>query len=270
MQKDGLGRTALVTGASAGIGRAFAEVLAAHGYRLVLVARRADRLEAAAAELRQRHGIETSAITADLAEPDAPARLAAELERRGLTVDVLVNNAGYGVPGRYEQSPWARHDANLRVMVTAVCELTHRLLPGMIERKWGRIINIASLAGHVPAPAGHTLYAATKAFLVRFSESLHAEHVRDGVHTCAVCPGFTYSEFHDVTGTRAKVSQMPSCVVDGRADGGRAGLRRGHARHAGVHQRPRQSRHRLARPRHAPGPGPPRRGRFGEEVQEAE
>ena len=123
-----------------------------------------------------------------------------------------MNNAGYGVPGRYEQSPWARHDASLRVMVTAVCELTHRLLPGMIERRWGRIINVASLAGHLPAPAGHTLYAATKAFLIRFSESLHAEHVHDGVHTCAVCPGFTYSEFHDVTGTRDKVSQMPGAL----------------------------------------------------------
>ena len=212
MQKEGAGRTALVTGASAGIGLAFAEVLAARGYALVLVARRADRLEAAARDLRQRHGVETAAIVDDLAEPGAPGRLSAELERRGLVVDVLVNNAGYGVPGRYEQSPWARHDANLRVMVTAVCELTHRLLPGMIERRWGRIINIASLAGHLPAPAGHTLYAATKAFLVRFSESLHAEHVRDGVHTCAVCPGFTYSEFHDVTGTRDKVSQMPAAL----------------------------------------------------------
>ena len=212
MQKEGLGRTALVTGASAGIGRAFAEVLAAHGYHLVLVARRADRLAAAAADFRQRYGVEALAITADLSEPEAPARLTAELERRGLTVDVLVNNAGYGVPGRFEQSPWARHDASLRVMVTAVCELTHRLLPGMIERKWGRIINIASLAGHLPAPAGHTLYGATKAFLVRFSESLHAEHERDGIHTCAVCPGFTYSEFHDVTGTRDKVSQMPAAL----------------------------------------------------------
>jgi len=212
MQKEGAGRTALVTGASAGIGRAFAEVLAARGYHLVLVARRGGRLESAAAELRQRHGIETHTIVADLADPEAPSRLVAELDRRGLAVDVLVNNAGYGVPGRYEQEPWARHDASLRVMVTAVCELTHHLLPAMLERRWGRIINVASLAGHLPAPAGHTLYAATKAFLVRFSESLHAEHVKDGVHTCAVCPGFTYSEFHDVTGTRDKVSQMPAAL----------------------------------------------------------
>jgi short-subunit dehydrogenase len=212
MQKDGASRTALVTGASAGIGRAFAEVLAAHGYHLVLVARRADRLAAAAAELRHRHGIETHAIVADLEDAQAPSAIVTELNRLGLAVDVLVNNAGYGVPGRYEQAPWTRHDASLRVMVTAVCELTHYLLPAMIERRWGRIINVASLAGHLPAPAGHTLYAATKAFLVRFSESLHAEHVAHGVHTCAVCPGFTYSEFHDLTGTRDKVSQMPAVL----------------------------------------------------------
>ena len=104
MQKDGAGRTALVTGASAGIGRAFAEVLAARGYALVLVARRADHLEAAARDLRQRHGVETAAIVDDLAEPGAPVRLTAELERRGLVVDVLVNNAGYRVPGRTSPS----------------------------------------------------------------------------------------------------------------------------------------------------------------------
>ena len=146
----------------------------------------------------------------DLSDPAAPARLVTELERRGLHIDVLVNNAGYGVPGRFEQPSWQAHAAFLQVMVTAVCELTYRLLPGMIERRWGRIINLASLAGHVPAPAGHTLYAATKSFLIRFSEALSAERSHDGIFTTAVCPGFTHSEFHDVTGTRARVSQMPA------------------------------------------------------------
>jgi short-subunit dehydrogenase len=164
------------------------------------------------AELRQQHGVEAEILVADLAAPAAPADLVAELTRRGLAIDVLVNNAGYGVPGRFEQVAWETHDAFLQVLVTAVCELSYRLLPGMIERRWGRIVNVASLAGHVPAPAGHTLYAASKAFLIRFSEALHAEHARDGVFTTAVCPGFTYSEFHDVTGTRAKVSQMPKLL----------------------------------------------------------
>jgi uncharacterized protein len=181
-QKEGAGRTGLVTGASAGIGRAFAEVLAARGYHVVLVARRSERLEAAAEELRNRYRIEATVITADLASPDAVARLAADLDRRRLVVDVLVNNAGYGVPGLYEQSPWARHEDSLRVMLTAVCELTSRVLPGMIGRRWGRIINVASLAGHLPPPpAGHTLYAATKAFLVRFSEAPHLRRL-PGIH----------------------------------------------------------------------------------------
>ena len=212
MTKDGTGRTALVTGASAGIGAAFARTLATRGYRVVLAARRADRLEALAADLRGRHGIEVEIVVADLADPTAPRLMAEDLARRRLAIDFLVNNAGYGVPGRFEQVTWETHDAFLQVMVTAVCELSYRLLPGMLDRRWGRIINIASLAGHVPAPAGHTLYAASKAFLIRFSEALHAEHAGPGVFTTAVCPGFTYSEFHDVTGTRAKVSQMPKLL----------------------------------------------------------
>lgn len=230
MTREGTGRTALVTGASAGIGAAFARLLAARGYRLVLTARRHDRLAALAGELRQAHGVDVDVWAADLAEPAAPAALVAELSRRGLHIDLLVNNAGYGVPGRYEQAAWPTHDAFLRVMVTAVCELSYRLLPGMVERGWGRILNVASLAGHVPAPAGHTLYAAAKAFLIRFSEALHAERSADGVFTTAVCPGFTYSEFHDVTGTRDKVSRMPAAMwmrADAVAAEGYAAVMRG-------------------------------------------
>jgi short-subunit dehydrogenase len=210
MEREGTGRTALVTGASAGIGAAFGRVLASRGYQVVLTARRADRLDALADELRRRHHIEAVTIVEDLSDRDAPERLVAELRTRGLQIDVLVNNAGYGVPGRFDQPAWEAHAASLQVMVVAVCELTWRLLPAMIERRWGRIVNIASLAGHVPAPAGHTLYAASKSFLIRFSESLSAERSADGIFTTALCPGFTYSEFHDVTGTRARVSQMPS------------------------------------------------------------
>jgi short-subunit dehydrogenase len=148
-------------------------------------------------------------VAADLSDPTAPARLVEDLHGRALTVDVLVNNAGYGVPGRYGLPPWQKHQEFLQVMVTSVCELTYRLLPGMLERQWGRIINVASLAAVLPAPAGHTLYAASKAFLVKFSEALAAEGQGRGVHATAVCPGFTYSEFHDITGTRAEVSRMP-------------------------------------------------------------
>lgn len=206
---EGSGKTALVTGASSGIGKAFAQLLAQKGYTLVLTARRGDRLDALAAELKRAHGVATHAIAADLAEPSAPDHICRELAARGLVVDLLVNNAGYGVAGSYTNVAWVDHQRFMQVMVTAVLDLTYRLLPGMMERRWGRVINIASVAGLVPAPAGHTLYGASKAFLIKVSEALHAENANKGVHVTAVCPGFTWSEFHDVLGTRDKVSRMP-------------------------------------------------------------
>jgi len=210
MTRDGLGHTALITGASAGIGAAFAAALAARGYDLLLTARRADRLEALAVSLREAHGVAVDVHALDLAEPDAPVRLVEWVGVR--RVDLLVNNAGYGVAGRYADADWMTHARFLQVMVTAVCEVTHRLLPGMLARGYGRIIHVASLAGHVPAPAGHTLYAASKAFLIRAAEALHAEYASRGIHCTAVCPGFTYTEFHDVLGTRDRVSRLPQWV----------------------------------------------------------
>src|SRR5918993_5105358 len=131
---EGRGKTALVTGASSGIGKAFAELLAEKGYALVLTARRGDRLDELAATLRQRHGVETHTIVADLAAPDAAAAIAAELQRKHLTIDLLVNNAGYGVPGSYVNVTWPDHSRFMQVMVTAVLDPTYRLLPAMIER----------------------------------------------------------------------------------------------------------------------------------------
>ena len=209
---EGRGKTALVTGASSGIGKAFAELLAGKGYALVLTARRRDRLDALAATLRERHAITVHTIATDLAEPDASSTIAAELQQRGLVIDLLVNNAGYGVPGSYVNVAWPDHSRFMQVMVTAVLDLTYRLLPSMIERGWGRVINIASVAGMVPSPAGHTLYGASKAFLIRFSEALSAENMPKGVNVTAVCPGFTYSEFHDVTGTRDKMNKVPGIL----------------------------------------------------------
>jgi short-subunit dehydrogenase len=202
-------RTALITGGSSGIGEAFAEVFAAAGFDIVITARREDRLRAVGERLQRQYGRHVHVIVADLAVPGAAAALCAELTRRGLTIDALVNNAGYGVPGAYMKSEWARHEAFLQVLVVAVAELTYCLLPGMIERRYGRILNIASLAGLMPAPAGHTLYAAAKAFVIKFSESLAHEVREQGVFVTAVAPGFTYSEFHDVTGMRARVSTLP-------------------------------------------------------------
>ena len=202
-------RTVLITGASAGIGEAFAEVFAAKGFDLVLTARRADRLEQVASRLRAQHGCRADAIVLDHAERTAVDRLCAELDARGITVDALVNNAGYGIPGLYANVPWDAQAPMLQVMVVGLCELTRRLWPGMLERGYGRVINVASLAGLVPAPAGHTLYGATKAFLIKFSEALAHEGREHGVHVTALCPGFTLSEFHDVTGTRQQMNRLP-------------------------------------------------------------
>ncbi|MGE0392851.1 MAG: SDR family NAD(P)-dependent oxidoreductase [Vicinamibacterales bacterium] len=216
-------RTCLITGASAGIGAAFADVFASHGFDLVLTARRAERLEALASGLTARYGCTTHAIAADLAGPDSAAALCETLAARGLTIDVLVNNAGYGVPGLLTTPRWEQQRDLLQVLIGAVVELTWRLLPGMLARGYGRVINVSSLAGLIPAPAGHTLYPASKAFVMRFSEAL-AEEVRGtGVHVTALCPGFTRSEFHDVTGTRASVSKLPSAMWLDAATVARAG-----------------------------------------------
>jgi short-subunit dehydrogenase len=200
-------RLCLVTGASAGIGASIARIYASHGYDVALTARRTDKLEQVAEDIRLRHGVETLIIPADLADAAACDTLLAEIEGHGRTVDALVNNAGYGLPGSYATTTWDDQRASLQVMLVAVCELTHKVLPGMIERKFGRILNVASLAGLVPGSAGHTLYGATKSFLVRFSQSLHLETLEQGVHVSALCPGFTYSEFHDVNQTRDQLTR---------------------------------------------------------------
>jgi short-subunit dehydrogenase len=198
---------ALVTGASSGIGAAIAREYAARGVPLVLTARREDRLQALAAELRPR--VDVVVVAADLSDPAGPGRLLAAVGERGLVVSRLVNNAGYGVPGRYLSRDWDTHAAFLQVMVTSVAELTRRLLPGMEARGFGRVLNVASLAALVPSSAGHTLYAASKAFVIRFSESLAQEERARGVHVTALCPGMTYTEFHDVNGMRSRVSKLP-------------------------------------------------------------
>ncbi|MHB1058052.1 MAG: SDR family NAD(P)-dependent oxidoreductase [Rhodanobacter sp.] len=199
----------LVTGASSGIGAAFARQLAALGHDLVLTARRADRLETLAAELRGQHAAQVTVLPHDLADPAAPRTLCDALEQHGLQVDWLINNAGYGVPGTFDANDWTTHADFLQVLLTAPTELAWRLLPGMRQRGHGRIVNVASLAGHVPGPAGHTLYAASKAYLIKFSQSLSLENRAAGVHVSALCPGFTWSEFHDVTRTRDKMDKLP-------------------------------------------------------------
>ena len=216
------GTTALVTGASAGIGKAFAEQLGAAGVNLVLTARRKERLEEIAREIAKSAGVRVDVIAADLAEPAAPERIVRELG--GRPIDVLINNAGYGIAERYVEASWAKHAEFIQVMVTAMAHLTHLCLPGMIERRYGRIAQVASIAGLVPGAPTNTLYAASKAFLVRFAESLSGELHGSGVHVTAVCPGFTRSEFHEAMGTHAAMNQVPEIAWQSAEEVAREGL----------------------------------------------
>lgn len=201
---------ALVTGASAGIGAEFCRQLAAKGYQLVLVARREDKLQAIAEELQASYGANSLIIPADLSKKGASHTIFQRLNEENIDVEYLVNNAGYGLPGSFHVPDWEEHHDFIQLMMTAVCELTYHLLPGMRERGRGYIINVSSVAGLIPASAGHTLYGASKVFLIKFTESLILENESRGVKVTALCPGFTYSEFHDVNNTRSAVSQLPS------------------------------------------------------------
>ncbi len=201
-------RTALITGASAGIGAAFAEAYAARGCDLILTARRLDRLDALKERLAGRYGAAVTVVDQDLAAPNAADTLFTDLTDRGLTVDILVNNAGYGVNRTFMDADWQTHADFLAVMLDVPVHLTHLVLPGMTARGYGRIIQVASLAALLPGSTSHTLYAAVKAALVKFSESLFLELEGTGVHVNALCPGLTYSEFHDVNGTRDTVSRV--------------------------------------------------------------
>ena len=186
----------LITGASSGIGEALARRLAAERRSIALVARRTDRLERLAGELRAAHGSDVQVITADLVKPGAGEALEAEVGRRGIVVDWLVNNAGFGTHGRFHELPVAREVEEIQLTVSTLVELTGRFLPAMIERRRGAIMNVASVGGFGPGPFMAT-YCATKAFVLSFSESLAAEVRGSGVHVLCVCPGFTRTEFQE-------------------------------------------------------------------------
>ena len=220
---------ALVTGASSGIGEAFSRALRSRGEDLVLVARREDRLRLLADELGGAGRVEC--VPLDLAAPDAAARLEAEIVRRGLAVDMLVNNAGLG-----HAAPFDRQGANvlramLDVNVRAVVELTRTFLPGMLTRGRGRIVNVASNAAFQPVPF-HSVYAATKAFVLSFTEGLAEELRGRGVRVQALCPGITDTEFLDVAQTHRGllVRRLPMLRPEEVVRASLAGLERGRVR----------------------------------------
>ncbi len=188
-------KTALVTGASSGIGAAFARALAADGHDLVLVARREDRLAALAEACRKQHGVMVEVLPADLAKPedvDRVARRIADLP----SLELLVNNAGFGTTGFFADVERNKHRDMIQVHVTAGLSLTHAALPNMIARRKGGIINVSSMAAYLAMPNAVT-YCATKMCLVTFSQALAKELLNTGVRVQVLCPGFTYTEFHD-------------------------------------------------------------------------
>lgn len=205
-------RRALVTGASSGIGEAFARALARRGRPLLLVARRADRLARLAEELGGPGRADVIAL--DLSRPDAGATLEAEVARRGLALDLLVNNAGAGLTGRFWELPLERQLAMVDLNSRAVVELTRRFVPGMIERRDGGVINVVSTAAFQPIPF-FAVYAASKAFVLSFTEALAGELKGTGVVVQALCPGLTESEFQAVAGTdRVVFNRTPAMKAE--------------------------------------------------------
>jgi short-subunit dehydrogenase len=188
---------ALITGASSGIGEAFARRLAAGGFDLALVARREDRLRALAAELSAAHGIQAEAVPADLSKDDDVGRVSRYIEGHP-DITLLINNAGYGLHGKFADADLERQLDMIRVHVIASVALARAALPGLIGRGGGAIINVSSIAAFFPSGGGAN-YSASKIYLNNFSEALNAELDGTGVKVQALCPGFTYTEFHDTT-----------------------------------------------------------------------
>jgi short-subunit dehydrogenase len=214
--------TALVTGASSGIGRAIAVRLGADGSDLIVVARRRDRLEALAEEVQAAHGVKVEVVVADITDPEQLAALEDRLRTGSPTVDLLVNNAGLGGHGSFAQLPVEWQDGQVRLNVLAPVRLTHAALGPMLARGGGGVLNVSSIAGLQPMPYVAT-YAATKAYLSTFSHALHEEVRGHGVAVTALLPGFTRTEFHDAAGMNRSVVPGPAWM---KADTvARAGLR---------------------------------------------
>jgi uncharacterized protein len=200
--------TALITGASSGIGAAIARELAKRGHSVSLVARREERLRSLAAELESEHGTEAAVIGCDLGDAGQRDRLASELASSGRAVEILVNNAGFGSRGEFVSNDRERMLDMVRLNVEAVVDLTSRFLPGMVERGRGAVINLGSVAAFQPLP-GSATYAASKAFVLSFSEAIRTEQRGSGVSVTAVCPGPVKTEFTEAAGMTGVESTTP-------------------------------------------------------------
>lgn len=195
------GKLAVVTGASSGIGKSYAKELAARGCHLVLTARSLDKLEALACEIKRKHGVQVYVLPSDLSKAGAPRQLAKSINEIDLKVDILINNAGFGTYGRFEDMDPEHEQEEIMLNTAALVDLTHHFLPVMLGRKDGIVVNVASMAAFMPC-AYSAVYGATKAFVLSFSEALWAETHGRGVHILTLCPGATDTGFFDAVGNR--------------------------------------------------------------------
>ena len=202
-------RWALITGASAGLGQEFARQLGAAGMNLILVARRTEPMAELARQLKAQHNIDTLIFAADLSRPEAPAKIFKWAEEQGIEVDYLINNAGSYGPDLLIVPDWAGYRAYVELMMTSYAGLCHFFIPAMRERGFGRVINVASVAGQIAA-AGDYSYGPTKAYLIALSKTLSATFSGEDVNVLALCPGFTHTEFHNST----KLTKMKQDSAD--------------------------------------------------------
>lgn len=205
----------LITGASSGIGKAFAKKLASQGANLVLVARREALLQELAATLKEQHGIEAVVIPKDLSRLEAPQELFDAVQKSGIIIDVLVNNAGFGVYGKFHETNLERNQEMLKLNILALSALTQLFLPGMLAKKSGIVINISSLAGFFPM-LDFENYSASKAFVRSFTEALWLAYKDDGIQFLTVCPSSTQTDFHRIAKMKPsqKLVDTPEQVVE--------------------------------------------------------
>ena len=208
-------QTVLITGASAGIGAELARVFAGHGHDLVLTARSADKLRRLAEELKNRHGISAQVVVHDLSDPNGPAELFRAIQHQKIQVDMLVNNAGFGTYGFFPRTDLEKELEMIRLNISALTHLTKLFLPGMLERRNGKIMNVASTAAFQPGPL-MAVYYASKAYVLSFSEALAAELPGTGVSVTALCPGPTESDFQKSAGIEGKLPLFKLTMMSAR------------------------------------------------------
>lgn len=204
-------RMALITGASAGLGVEFARQLAKQGLDLVLVARRKEKLDAIASQLREDFGVHVVTVCADLALTNAPKELIDFTRQSGLEIDYLINNAGSAGPHLLEEKEWAPQAAFLELMMLSVTHMCHHFIPPMIERGFGRIVNVSSVAGRIARPAG-AHYGPAKTYVIALSEELNLSLAGTGVQLSALCPGFVHTDFHETAGLMEMKNRLPGLL----------------------------------------------------------